>query len=291
MPKHAAHAAATTKRRPRVFLYVALFLVGAAIALYPAYSNLYNEYRNACEAAEYQRSVDMADAGAMDEALEAARAYNAAHTVNFIVDPFGDEGAEEVWDEEYEGLLNVTGDGVMGYIDIPCIGQEIVIYHGSGNEVLDKGVGHVQGTSLPVGGEGSHCVLAGHRGLPTAMLFTDLDMMAEGDEFYLHVLGDDLAYEVESVSVVEPEETSQLSVQPGRDLVTLVTCTPYAVNTHRLLVTGHRVPYVAPEQETGIATWLAGLSPMTVAIAAAMSVCVLVALTVFLMRLLRRDAK
>lgn len=170
------------------------------------------------------------------------RAYNAQHTVNEVEDVF-DKEKDSVLTPQYDTLLNPNGDEVMGSLEIPKIRVNLAIYHGTGEDVLAKGVGHVQGTSLPVGGEGTHAVLAAHRGLAYAKLFTDLDKLKVGDKFFLHILGDTLAYEVDQVKVVEPDDNDAITIEPGQDLVTLLTCTPYGVNTQRLLVRGHRIPY------------------------------------------------
>jgi len=146
-------------------------------------------------------------------------------------------------DEEYMACLNIAGDEMMGTVEIPKINIELPIYHTTDETVLERAAGHLEGSSLPVGGESTHAVISAHRGLPSASLFTDLDQLEEGDHFLLHVLDDTLAYEVDKISVVEPEETQDLAVEEGEDLVTLLTCTPYGVNSHRLLVRGHRVPY------------------------------------------------
>ena len=257
--------------------------------LYPAYSYLYNEYMNARAAAAYQQAVDAGDAEKMAQALADARAYNKAHTVNAIYDPFGDDGVRKPEDPEYLRQLSVTGDGVMAYLDIPKIGQRLPVYHGTSGEVLDKGIGHLSGTSLPVGGKSTHCVLSGHRGLPSSKLFTDLDQLVKGDEFHLHVLGEVLAYRVDRVQVVEPTEVGSLGIQPGKDLCTLVTCTPYAVNTHRLLVTGHRVPYVPPDEAEPPIWWLAAFSPQTLALAAVFTAVVLAAFAVLVRRMRGRE--
>ena len=144
-------------------------------------------------------------------------------------------------------ILNEAGDGIMGYLSIPKINIKLAIYHGTADDVLQTGVGHLNGTKLPIGGESTHCVVAAHRGLPSAKLFTDIDQLRNGDKFYIHVLDQVLAYEVDQILVVEPEDTDALAVEEGEDLVTLLTCTPYGVNTQRLLVRGHRVDYVADE--------------------------------------------
>ena len=149
---------------------------------------------------------------------------------------------------DYWKVLNVEDNGVMGYLSIPKINIKLAIYHGTGDDVLQTGVGHLNGTKLPIGGESNHAVLAAHRGLPSARLFTDIDQMEAGDKFYIHVLGEVLAYEVDAINTVLPTDTSLLQIEEGKDYVTLVTCTPFGINTHRLLVRGHRVPYT-PEQE------------------------------------------
>ena len=257
--------------------------------LYPAYSYLYNEYLDACAAAEYQRMVDASDEQVIDKALEDARKYNEAHTVNTITDPFDKDGKRSPEDPEYLRQLSVADDEAMAYVDIPRIGQRLPVYHGTSGEVLDKGIGHLSGTSLPVGGESTHCVLSGHRGLPTNKLFTDLDQVEKGDEFYIHVLGEVLAYKVDTIQVVKPAEVDSLAIQPGQDLCTLVTCTPYAVNTHRMLVTGHRVPYVEPDEVQPVTWLLAAFSPQTLALAGAFTLAVIVAFAVLVRRLTRRD--
>ena len=184
-----------------------------------------------------------------NELLEEAREYNKQHTQNVIMDAFGDEN-DYVLTHPYDTLLAVDDSGMMCYLEIPRIGEKMVVFHGISAKVLEKGVGHIEGTSLPVGGESTHSVMSAHRGLPSAKLFTDLDTMVVGDQFYIHVLDEHLAYEVDEINVVLPEEVSLLDIVPGKDLCTLVTCTPYGVNTHRLLVRGHRVPYVPPEEPT-----------------------------------------
>ena len=147
----------------------------------------------------------------------------------------------EIQAGRYEQELNVSGDGIMGYIEIPCIQVQLPLYHGTSDTVLQVAIGHLDWTSLPVGGESTHCVVSGHRGLPSARLFTDLDKVAVGDTFLLHVLGEVLTYEVDQIKIVEPHVTEDLMIEEGKDLVTLVTCTPYGINSHRLLVRGHRV--------------------------------------------------
>ena len=171
-----------------------------------------------------------------------AREYNArlADNQGVIGDGFSEDDER---DEEYESLLNPYETGMMGYIQIPKIDVELPIYHGTKESVLQVGIGHLKNTSLPVGGDATHAVLTGHRGLPSRMLFTDLDQMKNGDIFYIKILGENFAYEVDQIQTVLPEETEGLQIVEGQDSITLITCTPYGVNTHRLLVRGHRVPY------------------------------------------------
>ncbi|MCC6094173.1 MAG: class C sortase [Eubacterium sp.] len=232
--------------RFRLFLIIILLLGGVAVLFYPTFSDLWNRYRTSQLMTSYAESVGKSDEESKKE-LEAAQAYNQSHTVNQIVDAFS-ENQETSDSQEYEALLNPTGDGMMGWLEIPKIGQKLAIYHGTDAETLEKGVGHLEGTSLPVGGEGTHAVLSAHRGLPSAKMFTDLDQLKEGDRFYLTVLDQKMAYEVDQILVVDPSETSALAIEPGKDLVTLVTCTPYGINTERLLVRGHRIPYSEKEK-------------------------------------------
>lgn len=184
-----------------------------------------------------------------DKAWEEARAYNATFEQNSIMsDVFGIDEADDIKGTEYWKVLNVGGDGIMGYITIPKINIKLAIYHGTDTDVLQTGVGHLNGTKLPVGGEGNHTVLSAHRGLPSAKLFTDIDQLKEKDRFYLHILNEDMAYEVDQIlPMVDKDDydalQEALKVEEGQDYVTLFTCTPYGVNSHRLLVRGHRVPY------------------------------------------------
>ncbi len=218
-------------------------MIGAGILFYPTISSQWNRYRDSLLISEYNQTVDNYSEDQYRDVWEAAKAYNDQHVINYIMDAFDESSEEYILTHPYDTLLNPIGDYVMGYIEIPKIDVSLPIYHGVGNEALKKGAGHIEGTSLPIGGEGTHAVLSGHRGLPGRKLFTDLDLIEVGDQFYLKVLNDTLAYEVDQILTVLPHETSDLNLVPGEDLVTLVTCTPYGVNTHRLLVRGHRVDY------------------------------------------------
>lgn len=233
----------------RIILFILLLLIGLGVLLYPTISNLWNERLHQKMIGSYEEEVAELPDERKNELLEEAREYNRQHKQNVIMDAFGDEN-DYVLTHPYDTMLAVDDSGMMCYLEIPRIGEKMVVFHGISAKVLEKGVGHIEGTSLPVGGESTHSVMSAHRGLPSAKLFTDLDTMVVGDQFYIHVLDEHLAYEVDEINVVLPEEVSLLDIVPGEDLCTLVTCTPYGVNTHRLLVRGHRVPYVPPEEPT-----------------------------------------
>ena len=215
---------------------------GFSVLLYPTFSSYLNEKNSSKVVSNYDaESVKLSNAE-KEQMLADARAYNQEMLGNIdLIDPFSQTNTEI--DERYQDLLNVDGSGMMGYIRIPKIKVELPIYHGTSETVLQAGVGHFWGTSLPVGGESTHTVLTGHRGLPTKTLFTNMDKLKVGDIFYIKVLGETLAYKIDQILTVLPEETEALSIEPGQDYATLVTCTPYAINTHRLLVRGERIPY------------------------------------------------
>ena len=219
-----------------------VLLVAFSVLLYPTFSSYLNE-KNGSKVVSYydEESVKLSKAE-KEQMLEEARAYNKEMLGNIdLIDPFSQEDVEI--DDRYESLLNVDGSGMMGYIRIPKINVELPIYHGTSEAVLQAGVGHFWGTSLPVGGESTHTVLTGHRGLPTKTLFTNMDKLEVGDIFYIKVLDETLAYQIDQILTVLPQETDSLSIEPGKDYATLVTCTPFAINTHRLLVRGERIPY------------------------------------------------
>ena len=208
---------------------------------YPWVSNWLEEQSRASAMDGYREVVAQTPRQDLDAEMERALLYeeHLRSGMARVVDPF-DPSSALATDEEYESCLNLAGDGVMGEIAVPGIGVCLPIYHGTSDEGLRKGAGHLQGTSLPIGGESTHCVLAGHTGLPTARIFDSLDQVRTGDVFTISVLGETLAYRVCDMRVVLPDDSDSLAVQEGRDLVTLVTCTPYGKNTHRLLVTGER---------------------------------------------------
>ncbi len=224
-----------------------MFTAGLSLLLYPFMANQWNNYRQSQLLTTYEEAVtEMVETGRVDYEAEWAQAqnYNEDLIPYILPDSFSTAEYPEEGDAKYLSCLNLTGDGMMGYIQIPKISVKIPIYHTTSDEVLQKAAGHLAGSSLPVGGAGTHAVISAHRGLPSAALFTDLDKLQEGDTFYLSVLDDTLCYEVDLITVVDPTETEALAAQEGEDLVTLLTCTPYGVNSHRLLVRGHRIPYM-----------------------------------------------
>lgn len=218
---------------------ILIFMLGLGLLLYPTVSNYINSRSQLDQISNYAQSVENIDQATFDEMFEAARAFNAVIAKKPMPVLLTDEQMKE-----YESLLDVTGTGMMGYIVIPKINLSLPIYHGTEDAVLQKNIGHLAGTSLPVGGESTHVVLSGHRGLPSAELFTHLDALDEGDIFHLKILNETLTYEVDSITTVLPEDSAAqvaISVVEGMDYCTLVTCTPYGINTHRLLVRGHRI--------------------------------------------------
>ena len=226
-----------------------IFLAGLSLLLYPFVANQWNNYRQKQLLSGYEQVVSEKEAAEgidYDAERKKAEEYNEALLPCVLPDSFALAESSGV-DPVYMNTLNIAGDEMMGSVEIPKIDIKIPIYHTTEEEVLNKGAGHLEGSSLPVGGANTHAVISAHRGLPSASLFTDLDQLKEGDHFLIHVLNETLCYEVDKISVVKPEDTSALAVEDGQDLVTLLTCTPYGVNTERLLVRGHRVPYVEEE--------------------------------------------
>lgn len=228
-----------------------IFLAGLSIMLYPTISNYVNQYTQNQVMTKYDGVVAKASKQDLDKHWEEAHSYNEelAQGNAPLGDAFGrDEAGTEV-DSRYESILNLAGNGVMGTVEIPKIKVKLPIYHGTKEAVLQVGIGHLHGTSLPVGGTGTHAVISGHRGLPSAKLFTDLDQLKEGDMILLHVLDGVLAYQVDQIKVVLPTEIDDLEIDPDHDYLTLVTCTPYGVNSHRLLVRGVRTDYEQAEED------------------------------------------
>lgn len=251
------------KKILQIIIVPVIFLAGLSLLLYPLVSNEWNNYRQNRLISSYDNQVaEQTEAGAIDynEEWTQAISYNEALKPYILPDSFANAEHSDEPDEQYLSCLNLTGDGMMGYVQIPKINIKIPIYHTVDDEVLQVAAGHLEGSSLPVGGEGTHAVISAHRGLPSAALFTDLDQLQEGDCFLLYILDDVLCYQVDQISVVEPEDTSGLAAVEGKDLVTLLTCTPYGVNSHRLLVRGSRIPYQEIEDELTAASSYMGPS-------------------------------
>lgn len=223
------------------------FLLALGITLYPIISTRYNEQHQSEIHTAYQEQVEQADTSALDEARASAAAYNESIQPGVhLMDAFSQEAILSA-SEDYASQLNITGSGIMGYIQIPAIGVDLPIYHGTDDSTLEKGVGHLLGSSLPVGGKSTHAVLTAHSGMPSQKMFSDLDLLKHGDVFYLDVLGETMAYQVDQIKTVLPYDTTYLGITEGGDHCTLVTCTPFGVNTHRLLVRGIRIPYEEAE--------------------------------------------
>ena len=233
------------KKLPMV-LGILAFLLALLITLYPIISNYVNEkYASEIHTA-YEEIIQQADNSALLEAKKQAIAYNETITPGTAGEAYSQAALMDA-SEDYESQLNIAGNGTMGYVEIPKISVNLPIYHGTGNDSLERGVGHLLGSSLPVGGESTHAILTGHSGMATQKMFTDLEQLTVGDVFYLHILDETLAYQVDSIKTVLPYDTSLLGIVSGKDYCTLVTCTPYGINTHRLLVRGTRIPYEEAE--------------------------------------------
>lgn len=224
------------KKHMSTIIAILVFITGLSLLLYPTVSNYWNSKHQSRVVANYSDTLAKMDKKEKQYAIDQAVQYNESLVLN------GNRFSPSDSDLSlYKSLLNADGTGMMGYITIPEIRCKLAIYHSVDDSVLQVGVGHLEGSSLPVGGSSTHCVISGHRGLPSARLFTDIDRLEKGDLFYLHVYGKVLAYEVDKISVVEPEDYGPLEIEEGKDLCTLLTCTPYGINTQRLMVRGHRV--------------------------------------------------
>lgn len=217
-------------------MLVLVGLTGVGMIAYPTFSNWWNSFHQSRAVASYAEAAANLDHEEYDRIIGEAMDYNTRLSKSGMRWVMDDEQKQE-----YESILDINGTGIMGYIDIPKIHITLPVYHGTDDSILQVAIGHLTGTSLPVGGEGSHCVVSGHRGLPSARLFTDLDKLVQGDTWTINVLDRTLTYEVDQIRVVEPTDLSELQITAGKDYCTLVTCTPYGINTHRLLVRGHRI--------------------------------------------------
>ena len=235
------------RRYLQIILAAVLFLLALGLTLYPMISNYYNQRHQSQIQTAYREVLEQTDTAELKRIREQAAAYNAAITPGAAEEAYSQEAILTA-SNNYVNQLNVGGSGIMGYIDIPKIHVDLPIYHGTGTDSLNRGTGHLLGSSLPVGGDSTHTIITGHSGMASQKMFTDLEQLHEGDVFYLRVLDETLAYEVKAVHTVLPHDTTYLGIVPGQDLCTLVTCTPIGINTHRLLVQGSRIPY-EPVQE------------------------------------------
>lgn len=261
-------------------LIVLALVAGLGLMLYPTVSNWWNSYHQTQAISNYTENVARLSDADYTQILEEARAYNdRLRASGAPLDYLNDEQQAE-----YETMLDVSGTGAIGYIDIPVINCRLPIYHGTDDAVLQVGVGHIGGTSLPVGGLGTHAVLSGHRGLPSARLFTDLNQLQVGDVFAIHVLNEVLAYQVDQILTVLPTELDALAIDPDMDYVTLITCTPYGINSHRLLVRGHRIDGFPT---TAIVSEASRVDPGTVALVIAVPLIVVGAAAIVLVRVRR----
>ena len=241
-------------------LLILILLIGLSLMLYPAFSDWWNSFHQSRVIDTYMEEVSHIDQDRYDKIWNQAYGFNQKILENKI--PFG---LSKAMTEEYHQMLNVTGNGVMGYIQIPAINVQLPVYHTVEDVVLQIAIGHIEWSSLPIGGESSHCILSGHRGLPSAKLFSDLDKLREGDVFLLQILDRTFTYEVDQILIVLPEETEALMIEEGKDLCTLVTCTPYGVNSHRLLVRGHRIENAAQAANVRVTADALRIQPLVVA--------------------------
>lgn len=248
------------KQKLSNFILVLILIAGLSLLLYPTVSDWWNSMHQSRAIASYAEAIEKVDTAAYESARASARIYNRSIPNDRIRFVMTDE-QREIYNEE----LNLAGDGIMGIIEIPNLGVELPIYHGTSESVLQVAIGHIEGTSLPIGGEGTHSALSGHRGLPSARLFTDLDKLMEGDVFLLHVLDETLTYQVDQILIVKPWELEGLNIEEGKDYCTLVTCTPYGINSHRLLVRGIRIETVEEKAPVRVTADAVRIEPILVA--------------------------
>lgn len=271
------------KGRLITIILVSVLFIGVFLLVYPTFSNYWNNIRQAHDISKYIKDVENLSEDKYQEILDAARKYNESLPKDMNGCVLTDEQLKV-----YESLLDISGTGIMGYIEIPSMHCSMPIYHGADENVLQVAIGHLEWSSLPVGGTSSHCVLSGHRGLPSAKLFTDLDQLVEGDRFKLIVLNEVMTYEVDQISTVEPQEVNSLQIVDGMDYCTLVTCTPYGINTHRLLVRGHRVEN---DNEIYVSADAMQIESMIVASAIAVPCLIIMMLSVFIPKRKHRNKK
>ena len=256
-------------------LLILILLIGLSLLLYPSFSEYWNSFTSTRAITSYNEQIADLDEERYQEIWAAAYEYNAS-----LLKRFNSYLLSPQQEKEYHELLNITGNGLMGYIEIPSIGVELPLYHGTEEPVLQIAIGHLEWTSLPVGGESSHCVVSGHRGLPSARLFTDLDNVQIGDVFMMNIMGETLTYEVDQIKIVEPHQTSDLLIVEGEDYCTLVTCTPYGINSHRLLVRGTRIENLPERTNIRVTADAIQIEPLIIApfVALPMLLALLVAL-------------
>ena len=271
------------KRHGTTVILLIVLIAGLSLLLYPSFADWWNSMHQSHAVAAYVEHVANIDEEQYAHLWDAAWNYNRSLTERANSYVLTDEQKAE-----YDQILDIAGLGIMGYIEVPSIGVALPIYHGTNEAVLQIAVGHLEWTSLPVGGESSHCVVSGHRGLPSAKLFTDLDKLVVGDVFIFRVLDEILTYEVDQILIVEPHETEALMIQEGRDLCTLVTCTPYGVNSHRLLVRGHRVENQEEAQSVRITADAMQIEPVIVAPIVAIPMLLVLLIIVLIPRRRRR---
>lgn len=257
------------KNKKSTIVLILILIAGLSLLLYPTVSDYWNSMHASKAVADYDARVSDLTEEQYDEIWQAAVDYNKS-----LLERSDSFYLTDEQKEQYEKMLDITGTGIMGYIEIPNIDVSLPIYHGTEDSALQIAVGHLEWSSLPVGGESTHCVISGHRGLPSAKLFTNLDKLREGDTFMLRVLDEVLTYEVDQILIVEPTDTDALQIESGKDLCTLVTCTPYGINSHRLLVRGHRVENQS--EEIRLTSDAIQIEPLIVAPAVALPVLVII---------------
>ncbi|MBR0122045.1 MAG: class C sortase [Clostridia bacterium] len=273
------------KKHLSTVILVLVFLAGLGLVMYPTVSDLVNKAHQSVAIDDYEKKISNMTKDDFHKILEDARLYN--HTITTNEFPRNESDLEG--NDEYKAAVNPSGNGMIGYLKIDSIKLRIPIYHTTKESVLQKAVGHIPTTSLPVGGKGTHAVLTGHRGLPSARLFTDLDKVRTGDIFYIYVLDDILAYKVDLIKTVLPAQVNDLQIVPGKDYVTLVTCTPYGINTHRLIVRGERVPYEeAVEQQKTVEPVVGKLPQEQIAVLAVAPVLVLLLIIILILKKKKR---
>ena len=264
------------KRLPTIFL-ILILIAGLSLLLYPTVSDWWNSFHQSRAIVDYEHIVDDMDKETYKKILSDAKKYNKELLTR--IDRFRPSTEEMA---EYNSLLDLTGTGIMGYIDIPKIHVSLPIYHGTSDAVLSAAIGHIPGSSLPVGGKSTHCVLSGHRGLPSAKLFSDLDKIFEGDTFVIHTLKEELTYQVDQIRIVKPEQVDDITIENGKDYCTLVTCTPYGINSHRLLVRGHRIANVRDNGDIIVMSDALQIEPIAIAPIIAAPILLILAIIVFI---------